>query len=165
MDDLRIARKAKGAPAPAAAAVPAGVSAAATASPPAEVGKYVLAQFPPDEQWYYGKLIKAEGKDFVVKWDEPDENEPESKVGVDSMVVLPEPAAGDKVKCVWEEDGSWHDGTLVKSNGDGTFVVSYNEDGSEATLGPEKRAGESIASTLGALVDRVHVSSGMQHVL
>jgi predicted RNA-binding protein with RPS1 domain len=102
------------------------------------VGKYVLAQFPSDEQWYYGKLIKAEGKDFVVRWDEPDENEPESKVSADSMVVLPELAAGDKVKCVWEKDGSWYDGKLVKNNGDNTFVVSYTEDGSEATVGAEK---------------------------
>jgi len=110
----------------------------ATASPPAEVGKYVLAQFPVDDEWYYGKLVKAEGKDFVVKWDEPDENEPESKVRTDSMVVLPKPAAGDKVKCVWEKDGSWHDGKLLKTNRVGAFVVKYDEDGSEATLGAEK---------------------------
>jgi len=81
-------------------------------------------------------VVKAEGEDWIVKWDEPDENEPESKVSTDDIIVLPEPTVGCKVKCDCGDEGWWK-ATVKKNNGDGTYVVVYDDD-EEATLGADK---------------------------
>lgn len=137
-------------PAPAnaaAAAPPAALPAAPPATPRAApvqesviaaaslaVGTYVLAKWTNGE-WYTGVLLKADGgSGFLVKWDEGEE---ESVVARDFIRVLPPLAAGVAVKAIWEQDRNWYDAVLQKDNGDGTFVVKYDTDESEASLKAE----------------------------
>lgn len=143
-------QEAAAAPAKASAAPPATLPAAPPATPSAApvqpakenaiaaaalaVGTCVLAKWTNGE-WYTGVVVKADGDcGFVVKWDEDNE---ESVVARDFIQVLPPLAAGAVVRAVWEQDGKWYDAVVQKDNGDGTFVVKYDVDDSEASLKAE----------------------------
>jgi len=73
-------------------------------------------------------------KTFEITWDE---GEPSSVPGK-FIWVLPPLIPGEQVKATWDGDGQWYDAVLQKDNGDGSFVVRYDVDQSEATLSAEK---------------------------
>mmetsp|Transcript_98886 Transcript_98886/g.196093 ORF Transcript_98886/g.196093 Transcript_98886/m.196093 type:complete len:879 (+) Transcript_98886:51-2687(+) len=105
---------------------------------PLSAGQHVLAKFANDGNWYTGVLQKEkEDNTFVVKWDEPDEDVTESSVDRSFIVALGTPQPGDRVRAVWEEDGTWCDGELMKEGGDGKMIVKYDDGEVEAEVGRE----------------------------
>jgi len=72
---------------------------------------------------------------MVVRWDEPDEDTTESTVEREMILALGAPQPGDRVRAVWEEDGTWCDGELIKDSDDGMLVVKYDDGEVEAAVG------------------------------
>jgi len=106
---------------------------------PLSAGQHVLAEYANDGNWYTGVIQKQEDEStFVVTWDEPDEDTTESTVGRKMMVALGTPKPGDRVRAVWEEDGTWCDGEFLKESNDGKFIVKYDDGEVEAAVGRDK---------------------------
>lgn len=103
---------------------------------PLSAGQHVLAQYTTDGNWYTG-VIDRQGEDttMVVKWDEPDEDTTESRVERKMIVALGAPQPGDRVRAVWEEDGTWCDGELISERNDGMLIVKYDDGEVEAAVG------------------------------
>jgi len=142
-EDLQLAKTVEvGGEGPRAEATASAANAEPTAPVPAEakvenrpvnisVGDLVLAKYEEDG-WYTATVQRDNGNNsFQLKWDEDDT---ESAVTRDFIRLLPPITEGARVVAVWEEDGHWYDAVVQKVNADGSFVVKYDEDDSEATL-------------------------------
>jgi len=100
-------------------------------------GDFVMAKFEGDGAgWYTAVVTKDHGNNsFEVKWDE---DSTEQTLSRDKIMLLPPITVKARVSAVWEEDGGWYQAEVQKDNGDGTFVVKYDEDQTEATLSKGK---------------------------
>jgi len=99
------------------------------------VGDHVNAKYK-EEGWYTAVVTKDHGNGtFELKWDE---DSTETPVSHELIQVLPPVTEGAAVYAVWKEDGGWYDAVVRRVIGDGTFIVKYDEDASEATLHKEE---------------------------
>lgn len=94
-------------------------------------GDSVLAHCADDGYWHSAVAETVAQDSAKVKWYEDGSF---STLPLTSMKLRPPVKAGSKVRAIWSGDGGWYYGTVMKANGDGSLVVKYDEDGSQATV-------------------------------
>mmetsp|Transcript_24269 Transcript_24269/g.70030 ORF Transcript_24269/g.70030 Transcript_24269/m.70030 type:complete len:418 (-) Transcript_24269:67-1320(-) len=170
------------------AAKTAAKKAAKTGAAAFEIGESIEGYYDDDNDWFPAKVLKdLGGGKWTVAWEEDSAEynlEPGyirkkiSEVDRDGPFL-----AGEAVEALSDEDEEWYGGIIQTDNGDGTFTLLWDEDGSEYTckaeamkkvvpkleleelsMGQKLRGTVSNIREFGAFVDVGAVRDGLVHV-
>jgi len=87
-------------------------------------GDRVLARWQGGDFWFPGKLVRANGEQMAIQYDDGmQETRPAKHVRPLDWRV------GSRIDAVWTGNGGWYAATIVEINDDGTMLTVLYEDG------------------------------------
>ena len=89
-------------------------------------GDRVLARWEGGEFWFPGKLVRSNGEQLAIRYDDGMEDvRPAGEVKPLDWKV------GSRIDAVWTGNGGWYAANIVEINADGTMLTVLYDDGIE----------------------------------